>query len=126
MTHADIQRWLTGIDLAPASVRKVHRVLSMILDFAVKDGRLPTNVAAGVSLPRVRETERRYLTHEQLAALADACGENYWLLTLFLGYTGLRFGGAAALLVASIVVLALFIRRDDVTQINAQEIPVPA
>ena len=36
------------------------------------------------------------------------------------------FGGAAALLVASIVILALFIRREDVAQINAQEVPVPA
>jgi EmrB/QacA subfamily drug resistance transporter len=36
------------------------------------------------------------------------------------------FGVGAALLVAGIVVIALFIRREDVTQINAQEIPVPA
>jgi integrase len=102
VTHAEVQRWLTGLDLAPASVRKVHRTLSMILAFAVKDGRLATNAAAGVSLPHVRETERRYLTHQQLAALADACGERYWLLTLFLGYTGLRFGEAAALCVRRI------------------------
>ena len=34
------------------------------------------------------------------------------------GYT-LAFGGAAALLVAGIVTVALFIRREDVTQINA-------
>jgi integrase len=100
VTHADVQRWLTGLDLAPASVAKVHRTFSMILDYAVKDGRLATNVAAGVSLPRVRSAERRYLTHEQLAALADACGERYWLLALFLGYTGVRFGEAAALRVS--------------------------
>jgi EmrB/QacA subfamily drug resistance transporter len=36
------------------------------------------------------------------------------------------FGAAAALLVASIVILALFVRREDVTQINAGEVPVPA
>ncbi len=36
------------------------------------------------------------------------------------------FGAAAALLVAAIVVIAVFIRRQDVTQINAQEVPVPA
>ena len=102
VTHADVQRWLIGLDLAPASVRKVHRVMSMILDFAVRDGRLTANVAAGVSLPRVQQAERRYLTHQQLAALADACPENYRLLVLFLGYTGLRFGEAAALRVGRI------------------------
>jgi MFS family permease len=36
------------------------------------------------------------------------------------------FGVGAALLVAAVVVVALFIRREDVTQINAQEVPVPA
>ena len=38
----------------------------------------------------------------------------------------IAFAGAAALLVASIVVLALFVRREDVQQINAAEVPVPA
>ena len=36
------------------------------------------------------------------------------------------FGAAAVLLVAAIVVLALFVRREDVAQINAAEVPVPA
>jgi integrase len=102
VTHADIQRWLTGLDLAPASIHKVHRVLSMILAFAVKDGRLATNAAAGIGLPRVRETEKRFLTHEQVAALADACPERYGLLVRSLAYTGLRFGEAAALKVGRI------------------------
>lgn len=49
------------LDLAPASVRKVHRVLSMILAYAVKDGRLAVNPATEVSLPRVRQPEKRFL-----------------------------------------------------------------
>jgi hypothetical protein len=43
VTHAEVQRWLTRLELAPASVRKVHRVLSMVLAYAVKDGRLAVN-----------------------------------------------------------------------------------
>jgi Phage integrase, N-terminal SAM-like domain len=31
VTHAEVQRWLARLDLAPATVRKVHRVLSMIM-----------------------------------------------------------------------------------------------
>jgi hypothetical protein len=46
VTHAQVQRWLTGLHLAPASVRKVHRVLSMVLAYAVSDGRLAVNPAA--------------------------------------------------------------------------------
>jgi integrase len=74
VTHAEVQRWLSRLELAPASVRKTHRVLSMALAYAVKDGRLAINPAAGVSLPRVQQTER-----------------------LFLAYTGLRWGEMAAL-----------------------------
>jgi integrase len=97
VTHAEVQRWLTRLDLAPASVRKVHRVLSMVLAYAVKDGRLAVNAAAGVSLPRVRHAEKRFLTHAQVAELADACGSEYRLVVLFLAYTGLRWGEMAAL-----------------------------
>lgn len=97
VTHAEVQRWLTGLHLAPASVRKVHRVLSMVLAYAVKDGRLAVNVAAGVSLPRVSESEKRFLTHRQVHDLADACGAEYRLPVLFLAYTGLRWGEMAAL-----------------------------
>ena len=69
----------------------------MALAYAVKDGRLAINPAAGVSLPRVHQAEKRYLTHQQLAQLADECGETYRLVVLFLAYTGLRWGEMAAL-----------------------------
>ena len=97
VTHAEVQRWLARLDLAPATVRKVHRVLSMIMAYAMKDGRLAVNPAAGVSLPRVREPEKRYLTDRRVAELADAVGEEYRLIVLFLAYTGLRWGEMAAL-----------------------------
>jgi integrase len=64
--------------------------------YAVKDGRLGTNPAAGVSLPRVGESEKLFLTYRQVEDLADRCGE-YRLVVLFLAYTGLRWGEMAAL-----------------------------
>jgi integrase len=97
VTHAEVQRWLSRLELAPASVRKTHRVLSMALAYAVKDGRLAVNPAAGVSLPRVQQTERRFLTHRQVHDLAEECGEPYRLVVLFLAYTGMRWGEMAAL-----------------------------
>jgi integrase len=53
--------------------------------------------AAGVSLPRARQPEKRFLTHQQIADLAEACGPEYQVMVLFLGYTGLRWGEMAAL-----------------------------
>lgn len=95
--HAQIQSWLASLDLAPASVRKVHRVLSQALAYAVKDGRLATNPAAGVSLPRVQQAEKLFLTHEQVEELAERSGPEDGLIVRFLAYTGLRWGEVAAL-----------------------------
>ncbi|RHW26302.1 site-specific integrase [Nocardioides immobilis] len=112
--HSDVQKWVADLssELAPATVRKIHRVLSQVLGSAVKDGRLVRNVAEGIALPRVRSKERLYLTHEQVSDLADACAAvpvskyastteadrgAYRLLVLFLAYTGLRWGELAGL-----------------------------
>lgn len=111
VSHADVQAWVTELarDHSPATVQKIHRVLSLVLDMAVKDGRLARNVASGVNLPRVGKHEHRYLTHEQVDDLATATGypsepsepskhssldtranETYRLVVLFLAYTGVR------------------------------------
>ncbi|MGH3496186.1 MAG: tyrosine-type recombinase/integrase [Nocardioidaceae bacterium] len=112
--HAEVQKWVAELssDRSAATVRKIYRVLSQVLGSAVKDGRLARNVAEGVALPRVQSKERRYLTHEQVADLADACAAipvskyastteadraAYRLLVLFLAYTGLRWGELAGL-----------------------------
>lgn len=104
VTHSAVQAWVAELakDRAPATVRKVHRVLSMILEAAVKDGRLARNPSAGVSLPRLASTEKRYLTHQQVADLAAEVGEDYRLVVLFLAYTGLRWGEMAALRVGRV------------------------
>jgi integrase len=100
LRHEAVQEWLNGIDREPATVRKVHRVLSQALDYAVKAGRLSRNPAKGVSLPRVAHREMRFLTHDQVDELSGAVGEWWRLLVLVLGYTGLRWGEVAALRVS--------------------------
>ncbi len=98
VNHSAVQAWVSELSAtkAPATTRKVHRVLSLILTAAVKDERLVRNPAAGVSLPRVDAKERMYLTHQEVHQLAEACGP-YRLVVLFLAYTGVRFGEMAAL-----------------------------
>ena len=51
---------------------------------------------AGVRLPRVLVTQKRFLTHEQVSSLSDAAGD-HGLAIQVLAYTGLRFGELAAL-----------------------------
>jgi len=97
--HADVASWLADMrreGLSASRTRQAYHLLKSILDAAVKDGRLARNPAAGVELPRLKRTERRYLTHQQVSALGAACGA-YAPLVLTLAYTGLRWGEATAL-----------------------------
>lgn len=98
VSHSAVQAWISELahQRAPATTRKVHRVLALVLAAAVKDDRLVRNPAAGISLPRVNAKERMYLSHEEVHELAEACGP-YRLVVLFLAYTGVRFGEMAAL-----------------------------
>lgn len=107
VSHAEVAAWvhrLTASGLAPATVRYAHRVLSLILAHAVRDGRLSRNPADGVRLPRVVREEPVFLDHDQVAALAQACGR-YGVLVRFLAYTGLRWGEASALRVSRLDLL---------------------
>jgi integrase len=101
VTHADVQSWVSQLATtqAPASVHKIHRVLSMVLALAVRDGRLPRNAAAGVNLPKAVAAEKRYLGSAQVTELAEAAGPGR-LIVLALAYTGLRWGELAALRVS--------------------------
>jgi integrase len=99
ITNADVAAWvasLRGEDLSASRVRQCYGLLSSMLDAAVRDHRLATNPCSGVKLPRVVSRPRRYLTHEEVDQLADACGP-YRLLVLVLAYCGLRYGEATAL-----------------------------
>jgi integrase len=70
----------------------------LILDLAVKDGRLARSLATAINLPRVRKVEHRYLTYQQVADLADNFAHgSYRIIVIFLAYTGVRFGERAAL-----------------------------
>ncbi len=102
VTHEAAQDWLAGIERAPATVRKVHRVFSQMLDYAVKAGRLHRNPAKGVALPRVQAPVMRFLSHGQVDAMAAEVGPDWAPLVYFLAYTGVRWGEAAALRVRNV------------------------
>jgi integrase len=100
VTHADVVAWLAGIDLSASSVRHIHRTLSLIMELAVRDGRLARNPAAGVKLPKLPSAAKRFLTRDEVFRLADAAaehGEQYRVLILLLAFCGLRWGEAAGL-----------------------------
>lgn len=121
VSHAGVQSWISELAQrrAPATVCKIHRVLSMILALAVADGRLARNPADGIKLPRVVQRDHIYLTHNQVDRLATKVAspygdqsrvsmadresaKSYRLVVLFLAYTGVRWGEMAALRVGRV------------------------
>jgi integrase len=107
VTHEGVAGWVSALsasELSAATVRQTHRVLSLILGLAVRDGRIVRNPATGVPLPRAASGEHVYLTHSQVDDLAAATGR-YRLAILFLAYTGVRYGEMAALRIRSLDLL---------------------
>jgi len=108
ITHESVAAWVGGMasaGLSPSRIRQAVYVLSAVCEYAIRTGRLVRNPAAGVKLPRItRSAERRYLTHAEVAALATIAGRRgatYGRLVRLLAYTGLRWGEATALRVAT-------------------------
>jgi len=124
ITHADASSWvghLATSGMAASSVRQVYRVFSLLLDLAVRDGRLPRNPAAGIRLPRPAKSEKRFLTHHQVADLAAASAPPNDLLVYVLAYTGLRWGELAGLRVQDLTLdrARLTVNR-AVTEVNGR------
>jgi integrase len=97
-----VQEWAANLPGSPESVRKVANVLSVALQLAVDDGRLPANPAQRLKLPKKVKTAKHYLSRDQVAALAGAVGDHahgsdygYEVLVLTLAYCGLRWGELA-------------------------------
>lgn len=83
--------------LAAETVHKYVQVLGKILESAVKAKVIRHNPCADVDLPRVEQTEMRFLTPEELHLLADCHPERLHVLPLVMGYGGLRVGEALGL-----------------------------
>lgn len=99
-------------------VIRAYGVLAGILDDAVKAGRIVKNPARGVeNLPRKSKRRHKYLSAEDVAALAEEAGRN-GALVLVLAYCGLRWGEAIGLRVRDID----FLRRRITVHENAVQV----
>jgi integrase len=104
ITFEGLTRWiakLTADGVGWSSIRQAVRIMSAVLEHAVRTGRIRSNPARGLVLPRPHRRDHVFLTHAELAALA-AAASTFRLLVLVLGYTGLRWGEATALRVCDI------------------------
>ncbi|MGK2877631.1 MAG: tyrosine-type recombinase/integrase [Solirubrobacterales bacterium] len=101
---AEISEWVGAMSKArkPATTRKAFRVLSRILGWAVDAGLVGRNEATGVKLPRQARHDVQVATASQVMALSAVVNPRAEDLVLFLAFTGVRWGEAAALQVGDV------------------------
>jgi integrase len=97
---SEVQAWAAELSRTQsvATARHALGVLRRVFDYAVRDGAIQRNPAAGIRLSKVQGNDPRPLTHDELWRLAgavDAARDR--LLVLVAGYCGLRWGELAAL-----------------------------
>jgi len=92
ITRQQVRQWVAEMsgEVSPKRTRCAHGLLNRLLSEAVLDGRLVSNPAAGVPLPRVIASDVEPWTAEELMAVAGAAGR-YEPLILWLGFMGTRW-----------------------------------
>jgi len=97
---SEVQAWAAELSRTQsvATARHALGVLRRVFDYAVRDGAIQRNPAAGIRLSKVQGNDPRPLTHHELWRLAGAVDTaRDRLLVLVAGYCGLRWGELAAL-----------------------------
>lgn len=84
-------------DHSPATVRKVGQIMAKVMRGAVEAGLIARSPCDGVRLPAEERREMRFLTADQVAALATEVGTEWEALTYTAAYAGLRWGELAGL-----------------------------
>lgn len=103
INYSSVQTWVSQLGSGDAKTAhgagprsatvfiRAYGVLAAILDAALRDHRISSNPARGVSLPLKVKKPHISLTHNQVSLLAEHAGDKSTLL-LTLVTTGLRWG----------------------------------
>lgn len=94
---ADVQAFVTGLELAPSTVRTVHQHLAYLLAAAVEDRLVVVNAAAGVRLPRAGAGEVVPPSAEMVRALYEAAPGWFQVAVVLGAGLGLRQAEASGL-----------------------------
>jgi len=106
LTPSMLRAWLSGLmtkvgrhgkPLAKGSVAQAYRTLNRVLVAAVDNELLGRNPLSSIKPPRPDTDPMRFLSHEEVGALAAAMDPRYRALVLVAAYTGLRAGELMAL-----------------------------
>ncbi|MFY1688815.1 tyrosine-type recombinase/integrase [Plantactinospora sp. WMMB782] len=116
---SEIQALVTGLDLAPSSVRPVYATVRAILGAAVRDRLIGHDPCQRIKLPELPHEEIVPLTVDQVDALADAIDPRYRALVVVGAGAGLRQGELFGLQVADVDFLRRTVTLDRQVQPKA-------
>ena len=89
---SDVQSWVKGLDLTPATVGVIHGIVSTVMKSAIRDRRIASNPCDGTKLPKVERKQIVPLTTEEVAAVRDALPPQLQALVTLAAGTGMRQG----------------------------------
>ena len=95
-----VQQWVAKLNTAgyaPATIRKAYELLARIFTAAVDSGLIARTPCRGVKLPKIEQSDKRYLTPAEIQNLADVIDLRFQALVLTAAYSGARFGELAGL-----------------------------
>ena len=95
-----VQQWVAQLNAAgyaPATIRKAYQILGRIFTAAVESRLIARSPCQGVKLPRIEQTDKRYLSPAEIQHLTDAIRPRFRALVLTAAYSGARFGELAGL-----------------------------
>lgn len=90
--HVLLEDWVAALskERAPATVAKALQLVRRVLQNAVAAGMIATDPSATVKAPKVEREEMRFLSVEEVDALADAIDPRYRAVVYVGAYGGLR------------------------------------
>ena len=94
-----IRAWVADLVAAgysPSTIRRAYTLLQLALEMAVDDGRLARSPCRRIVLPRIEQSEKRFLDIDEVEDLAETIAPRYRAFVLAGAYTGLRPGELAA------------------------------
>ena len=89
---SDVQAWVKGLELAPATVGVAHGIVSTVMKAAVRDRRINSNPCDGTKLPKVERKQIVPLTTEQVDSVREALPPELQALVTLSAGTGMRQG----------------------------------
>jgi integrase len=89
---SEMQAWVSGLKLAPATIGVIHGIVSTVMKAAVRDRRIASNPCDGTKLPKAQRKQIVPLTTEQVELVRDALPPELRALVPLSASTGMRQG----------------------------------